>query len=145
MDGQDFAQGFLVELDKMQNSRVKISFTWEGLAQLLRNVLDPKPAEENCIPSYAPPEIPPEFPKLKVKFGADMPRHNFNGMTAEKIHSLLSAPRDMSAQRWIIVNNGEDENGYRDHGWLTQPMEFLEKLKGDGVPEWKPGRKTGAV
>jgi hypothetical protein len=156
MNGKELAHALLAELDKKKNRRVKVPVTWETLEELFRDVLDPKPVEEDVIPFYAPPEIPPEYPKLKVRYGKEI---DFKAQTPEKVMAMMNTERDLSAQAWIVVNSAKEEEPFHAGGWLTMfppnvPPErmrgqslqsVIEKLKADGVTEWKPARKTGAA
>jgi hypothetical protein len=142
MEQKEFAESLLVELDKKKNRRVKVPVTWETLEELIRDTLNPKPAEEDPIPFYAPPEIPAEFPKLKVRYGTEI---DYKGMPAEKVVALVSAPRDLSAQAWIVVQSAKEEEPFHGSGWLTRPMKDLEKLQSDGVMQYQPPRKKGAA
>ena len=142
MTGEELIERLLIEFQKKDKRRVKVPVTWETLEELIRDVLDPKPFEEDVIPFYAAPDIPPEFPKLKVKYGKDI---DFKAQTPEKIKAMMSTGRDLSAQAWIIVQSAKEEEPYHAGGWLTRPMKELEKLKADGVAEFVPARKTGAA
>jgi hypothetical protein len=126
MDKQEFiaevAAAALVELDKMEKRRVQVSSPREMLKELFKGVIDPKPAEDNSTPFQAPPEIPPEFPRLLASYG-------------------------QKTLEYIVVNNSAEWAPY--HDWYTvfppqQPASRpiattleaeVEKLKADGVPE----------
>jgi hypothetical protein len=140
----EFAQALLAELEKKKKKRVKVPVTWETLGELIRDALNPKPVEEDPVPFSAPPVFfnPDAYPKLKVKYGADL---NLKGVPTEKIVAVLSAPRDLSAQAWIVVRNEKEEEPFHGSGWLTRSIDELEKLKADGIAEFVPPKKKGAA
>lgn len=111
MNGKQLADALLVELDKRKRSRIHRSFDEDSLADLIRSALDPQPEQPNYIPLAALPVIPPEWPKLKVKY---------DGKTGAEME-------------WIIVNNAAEEAPY--HGWYNRPMSERDQLIAASVPE----------
>lgn len=110
-----FAQLLLDELEKKQKRRIKVAVSWEAIEDLIKGALDPQPLPvgEDHIPASARPEIPPDFPKLKVRF---------NSGTGEPLE-------------WIVVQNFNEEAPYHGGGWFTRRLGELEQLKTDGVKE----------
>ena len=111
MNGKQLADALLVELDKRKRSRIHRSFDEDSLADLIRSALDPQPEQPNFIPSATLPVIPPEWPKLKVKY---------DGKTGAEME-------------WIVVNNAAEESPY--HEWYNVKMAELDRLKAANVPE----------
>jgi hypothetical protein len=125
MNGKQLADALLVELDKRKRSRMHRSFDEDSFADLIRSALDPQPEQPNYIPSYAQPIIPPEWPKLKVKY---------DGKTGAEME-------------WIVVNNAAEEAPY--HEWYNLKMPELDRLKATNVPErpaeeWQRRKQMGA-
>ena len=98
MNGKQLADALLVELGKRKRGLFHRSFDEDSFADLIRSALDPQPEQPNFIPSATLPVIPPEWPKLKVKY---------DGKTGAEME-------------WIIVNNAAEEAPY--HEWYNRPM-----------------------
>jgi hypothetical protein len=143
MDGKEFGEALICELKKRQKRRVQSPLTWESFAEAIGDVFDPKPEEDNSITPYPMPQIPAEFPKLKVKYGGNELK-NVAGLTAQKIMEM-QASSYRTAQAWIVVNNWIEEEPFHSSGWYTRPMKELEILKADGVPEYQLPRKSGVA
>jgi hypothetical protein len=111
MNGKQFADALLVELGKRKRGLFHRSFDEDSLADLIRSALDPQPEQPNYIPLAALPIIPPEFPKLKVRY---------DGKTGAEME-------------WIVVNNAAEESPY--HEWYNVKMAELDRLKAANVPE----------
>ena len=111
MNGNESLEALVVETGKRKRSRMQTPVTWESLGELFESALNPKPEEPVHVQHFAAPIIPPEFPKLKVKY---------DGKTG-------------AALEWIVVQNGNDENSYRT--WYTEPMAKIEFLQATNVPE----------
>ena len=111
MNGKQLADALLVELDKRKRSRIHRSFDEDSLADLIRSALDPQPEQPNYIPSFTLPVIPPEFPRLRVRYGG----------------------AGMAEQEWIVVNNPAEDAPYA--AFYIRPMSELESLKAANVPE----------
>lgn len=103
----EVAAAALAELDKMEKRRIQVSSPREMLKEIFEGMRDPKPAEDNSIPFYAPPEIPPEFPKLLVSY---------------------------KTQEWTVVENFTQWAPIH-HFWV-RPMKELPALKEQGFKEW---------
>lgn len=110
---EQFANGIIAEIEKRESRLIKVPVTWDTLKDLMRDVLDPKPAEDYQVPFYARPVIPPEYPKLKVRYGG----------------------ADLTEQEWLIANSMGEEAPYHVGGWLTRPMTELARLKSTNIPE----------
>jgi hypothetical protein len=117
MNGTESLKALLFEVEKLERARVKISSPLEILKHCIRGALNPQEeVEQSAEPLfYRPPATPPEFPKLKAKYG------NGGG-----------------ALEWIIVQNMSEEDPYRSGGWYSRPMSELDGLKAAGVPERPP-------
>ena len=113
MNGEQFAHGLIAEIEKRENRFIHVPPTWESLKELVQDVLDPKPPEQHHVPSCAPPVIPPEYPKLKVRYGG----------------------ADLTEQEYLIVNGMVEESPYHAGGWLTRPMTELARLKATNIPQ----------
>jgi hypothetical protein len=144
MDGKEFGEALICELKKRQKRRVQSPLTWESFAEAISDVFDPKPEEDNSITPYPMPEIPAEFPKLKVKYGGNELK-NVAGLTGEKIMQMQASSSYRAAQAWIVVNNWKEEEPFHAGGWYTRPMRELAELKADGVPEHQLPRKSGVA
>jgi hypothetical protein len=112
MTGKQFAEGLITEIEKRERRHIKTLPSWDTLKELVGDVLDPKPEQKNVTPFYAPPVIPPEWPKLKVLYDAAGNR-----------------------KEWLIVQNFTQEQLYHAGGWFTRPMTEVESLKADGIQE----------
>jgi hypothetical protein len=112
VNGKQFADALILEIEKRKRHRVTTNLTWDTLADLIRSALDPQPEQPNYIPSSAAPAIPPEYPKLKVLYDASG-----------------------QAKEWIFVESIAAEAPYHSGGWYTRPMSELESLKAANVPE----------
>lgn len=116
MNGEQFAHGLIAEIEKREVRFIKVPPTWDNLKELVRDVLDPKPAQVYHVPFYAPPVIRPDYPKLKICYA-----------------------KDGTAQEWLIANTIAEEAPYHGGGWWTYSKadvdREIERLKAANVPE----------
>jgi hypothetical protein len=89
-------------------ARIKTALDWSALADTFRNIQDGKAVEAGWeTPAPAPfPVIPPEFPKLKVRYD-----------------------QSGAALEWLIVKSWGEEEDYHCGGWYSRPMSELETVK----------------
>ena len=101
MTGKEFADGLIAEIEKRKRSPIQTNLSWDTLAELVRDVLDPKPEPERHIPVFVPPVIPREYPKLKVLY-AEKDAH---GKGSQSFPGL-------DGKEFIVVNNATEEELY---------------------------------
>ncbi len=133
MTGKEFADGLIREIEKQKKSPIQTNLSWDTFAQLVRNVLDPKPEPERSVPVFVMPVIPREFPKLKVLYPRKMP-------TAKDLNPV----QDWTASEFVVVGNYTEEQNFQRDGWWTDrtvqadPTKLdarVEELRAAGVKE----------
>ena len=111
MNQRELCEAFVVEARKREGSRMQTPVTWKTIGDFFESAINPRPEEPIHVPHFVAPVIPPEFPKLKVKY---------KNPTGE-------------ALEWVIVQNGDGENPYRE--WSTEKMGMREDLIARGIAE----------
>jgi hypothetical protein len=134
---REFILAFAEECRKNEKRRVKPAVNWETIALTAESTLNPRPLDPSDFPEppYVPKPSPPEFPKLKVRYGTPLSQ---GVQSVAKTLATMNAPKEYAPSAWIIVNDPFEEDAFRAGGWLTRPMSELETHKANGVEEFIP-------
>jgi hypothetical protein len=145
MDGKEFAEALLSALERRKKRGIQRAWGEEVFEELIRDALDPKPAEETIITDVPLPSVKPEFPQLRIRYGLSPSQFSkqLSRLSGEAALKFAQGSSAGTASEWVILQRIDEVAPFAT--WHVEPLANLERLKAEGVPEFVPARKKGVA